>query len=84
MDFFEPPDQNGRNHQLQTEKDFSDIPAERRIAATQQAKKWFLILLVSGLLIGGITAIAIAQIMKKLGLADQPQYRLEIRREDQK
>jgi hypothetical protein len=83
MDFFEPPEQNGRNHNLSAEKDFSDMPSERRIAATQQAKKWFIILLVSGLLIGGVTAIAIAQLMKKLGLADQPQYRLEIRR-DQK
>ncbi len=75
MNFFPPP--NGQNNDFASsrsqDKDFSDIPYKRRIAAQNQARKWFLILMGSGLMIGIVVAFGLVQIIQKLGLTDKPQ-----------
>jgi hypothetical protein len=75
MNFSPPP--NGQNDDFASsrsqDKDFSDIPYERRIAAQNQARKWFLILMGSGLIIGIVVAFGLVQIIQKLGLTDKPQ-----------
>lgn len=75
MNFSPPP--NGQNDDFDfsgsQDKDFSDIPHERRIAAQNQARKWFLILMGSGLIMGVIVAFGVVQIIQKFGLTDKPQ-----------
>jgi hypothetical protein len=53
---------------------FSDIPSERRKLALKQANRFFLVLLVSGLVIGGVLAFGLVKIINKLGLADKPNH----------
>jgi hypothetical protein len=80
MNFSPPP--NGQNDDFAStgaqDKDFSDIPYERRIAAQNQARKWFLILMASGLVIGVIVAFGVVQLLTKLGLDNKPDYRIHI------
>jgi hypothetical protein len=80
MNFSPPP--NGQNNDFASsraqDKDFSDIPYERRIAAQNQARKWFLILMGSGLIIGMIVAFGVVQVLTKLGLDNKPNYQIQI------
>ncbi|MFM7577322.1 MAG: hypothetical protein ACKO5Q_10345 [Microcystaceae cyanobacterium] len=76
---FPPPSNNG-DSPLQQERDFSDLSPERKEAAQKQARKWFLILLTSGLLMGLIVALGIVQLLQKFGLAAKPDHPLRIER----
>jgi hypothetical protein len=81
MMVFPPPSNNGdRDSSLQQERDFSDISPERREAAKKQARKWFLILLISGLLMGLLVALGVVQLLQKFGLAAKPNHPLRIER----
>lgn len=77
-----PPPSNGNNNDRQfsvdRENETSFISIQRKIAVQKQARKWFLILLASGLVLGAIIAFGIVQIMHKFGLTDKPQHRLRI------
>ena len=80
MNFSQPP--NGQNDDfassVKQDKDFSDIPYERRLEAQKQARNWFLILMVSGLLIGVVVAFGVVQLLTKFGLDNKPDYRIRI------
>lgn len=48
-------------------------------AAKRQARRWFLILLAIGLILGGLMAVGVVQVLNRLGLTakpDQP-FRIE-------
>ncbi len=78
MNFTPPPEDRNGNHKssFKPERDFSDIPPERRKVVQKQATKLFLVLLVGGLVIGGILAVGLVQIIHKFGLADKPNHPL--------
>ncbi len=49
-----------------------ELSAERVKATKKQANKWFVVLLVSGLIIGAIASIVIVKVLDNFGLTDQP------------
>ncbi|ACK71516.1 hypothetical protein PCC7424_3114 [Gloeothece citriformis PCC 7424] len=46
-------------------------PAERE-AVKKKAKRWFIILLIVGLTLGGIVAVGVVKILNELGLTNKP------------
>jgi|GEM_PF-2985623 len=75
MNFPSPSnDPNNHKYPLKPKDDFSDIPFERRKLAQKRATKLFLVLLVSGLVIGVILSFGLVQIIHKFGLADKPNH----------
>lgn len=77
-----PPSSNGNHKDLQKigdrENETSFISIQRKIAVQKQARKWFLILLASGLVLGAIISFGVVKFMEKFGLTDEPDYRLRI------
>ncbi len=59
---------------LRPKEDFSDIAPERRKSALKEANKFFLILLISGLILGGILSFGLVKILDKLGLTEKPNH----------
>lgn len=45
---------------------------ERIEAAKKQAKKWFLILITIGLILGALLSIGVVKILNELGLTEKP------------
>ena len=81
---FRPPsddDSPNPNESLFEQKDeFLDISTERRQAAKKQARNWFLTLLTIGLILGGLLAVGVVQVLNQLGLTAKPTYQLRIER----
>lgn len=76
-----PPPNNDNNNlptSYQSEREFPDISLERQEAAKKQARKWFLILLTTGLVLGIVVAFGVVQVIQKLGLDNKPNYRIQI------
>ncbi|WP_013323801.1 hypothetical protein [Gloeothece verrucosa] len=53
------------------EKDFSIAEVE---AIKKKARRWFIILLVIGLTLGGILAVGIVKVLNELGLTKKPDH----------
>jgi hypothetical protein len=49
-----------------------NLSTQRKEAAIKQAKRWFVILLIVGLSLGGIVAVGVVKIMNELGLTERP------------
>lgn len=47
-------------------------------AAKQQARRWFLILLAIGLILGGLMAVGVVQVLNRLGLTAKPDHPFRI------
>lgn len=79
---FPPPNNDNNSNNLPSsyrpEREFPDISLERQEAAKKQARKWFLILLTTGLVLGIFVAFGVVQIIQKLGLDNKPNYRIQI------
>ncbi len=76
-----PPPNNDNNNlpaSYRPEREFPDISLERQEAAKKQARKWFLILLTTGLVLGIVVAFGVVQVIQKLGLDNKPNYRIQI------
>jgi hypothetical protein len=68
------PDSNGSK--LPVEAPPLDPARERQ--AKKQASKWFLILLITGLLLGAISAFFVVKVLQDLGLTSRPEQPLRL------
>lgn len=74
MVFSSPPDPSqGQNNGAALTPEESRRLAERERQVKNQANRWFLILLVVGLVLGGATAWIVVKVLGDLGLTRQSQ-----------
>lgn len=55
---------------------YSGLSAAREEAAKRQARKWFVILLTIGLVLGGILSVGVVKILNHFGLTAKPERTL--------
>lgn len=77
-----PNDFNGGSPLSPLPNSRSEAPnfsTDREELAIKQARKWFAILLIIGLGLGGVLAVGVVKIMKELGLTEKPNqlYRID-------
>lgn len=78
---FPPPpnDPFSENKPFRERRDELPHLSQQRIdAAKKQARRWFLILLSFGLVLGGLMAVGIVKILNNLGLTAKPDHPLRI------
>ena len=54
------------------------MSSEREKLAKRQAAKWFIVLLVVGLALGGLLAVGVVQVLGRFGLDTKPDHPLRI------
>lgn len=71
---FSPPPEpsNQQSPDFKEPDDYADIPEPRRQQALNRARKWFFILVSTGLAMGIIVAIAVVQLLNNSGLTNKP------------
>lgn len=78
-DFDNNPFLNSLSTSSNLENNFS---LEQREAVKKKAKRWFIILLIIGLSLGGVLAVGVVKVLNELGLTkkpDKPIFRIESR-----
>ena len=76
-----PDDPHSNNEPLRNLRDeLPNLSQERIDAAKKQARRWFLILLSFGLVLGGLVAIGVVKILNNLGLTARPDHPLRLER----
>jgi hypothetical protein len=78
MVFLPPPSSpDGNSPKLPVEAPPLDPARERQ--AKKQASKWFLVLLITGLILGAISAFFVVKILEDLGLTSRPEQPLRLK-----
>jgi hypothetical protein len=54
------------------------MSSEREKIAKRQATKWFFVLLIVGLALGGLLAVGVVQVLGRFGLDAKPDHPLRI------
>jgi len=69
-----PPNDPNNPKNYSVKPDFSDLSPERQKAARKRANRLFIVLLVSGLVLGSILSIGLVKLLNKFGLAAKPNH----------
>jgi hypothetical protein len=75
---FPPPNESPNNNSTNIEEDYADISEPRRRQAMNRARRWFVMLVVSGLALGVLVALGVVQLLNSLGLTTKPDAPLQI------
>ncbi len=77
-----PSSPNGQNDQGSSDPSANSLPSELSLSqqkkAKQQASKWFFILLLIGLVLGGLLSFGVVKLLQEFGLTARPNHPLRI------
>jgi hypothetical protein len=54
-------------------RDETKLSPERIAATKKQARKWFIILIIVGVVIGAVASVALVKVLDTFGLTDKPE-----------